>query len=103
MLKGLLALAPPTVPRLDQVGLDPTVLAFTACVSLVTGVLFGLVPALQASRTDLQATLSFGVSPTDPATYAAIAVLLASVALLACYVPARRATRVNPAVALRYE
>jgi putative ABC transport system permease protein len=56
-LRALLALAPPSVPRLDAVALDGRVLALTLGLSMVTGVIFGLVPLLQAWRLDPQATL----------------------------------------------
>jgi len=65
------------------------------------GIAVGLGLALAASR--LVASLLYGVGATDAATYAAVAALLAALALLACWLPARRATRVDPMVALRAE
>jgi len=67
----------------------------------VIGVAFGVIATLGATR--LISSMIFGVSPYDPLTFVAVAAILSIVALLACYIPARRAMKVDPMMALRYE
>ena len=68
---------------------------------VLTGAAAGLIGAIIIGQ--LMASLLYGVRPTDPVTFAVVALLLIGVAALACYLPARRAMNVDPMVALRYE
>jgi len=67
----------------------------------VAGLIAGIAAGVMLAR--FLSSLLYGIKPADPATFGVISLLLAGCALLACYVPARRATRVDPMVALRYE
>ena len=67
----------------------------------IAGVTLGLAGAFGLTR--VMTGLLFEVSPTDPVTFTLIALLLTAVSLLACFIPARRATKVDPMIALRYE
>jgi ABC-type antimicrobial peptide transport system permease subunit len=67
----------------------------------LVGVAIGVVAALGLTR--LMTRMLFDVVPTDPLTFSAVAVVLCAVGVLACFIPARRAAKVDPMVALRYE
>jgi macrolide transport system ATP-binding/permease protein len=70
-------------------------------VVISVGLIFGLAISLVGTR--LIATMFFGVKPSDPLTFALVVLFLAAIALFACWIPARRATRIDPLVALRHE
>ena len=81
-----------------------TLLGAFAAVALLlalVGVASGLAGSLALTR--LLAGMLYGVTPTDPATFASVSLLLVAAALAACFFPARRATRVDPMIALRCE
>ncbi|MFZ0819933.1 MAG: ABC transporter permease [Candidatus Acidiferrales bacterium] len=70
-------------------------------VLILAGIAVGVVASIALTR--FLSSMLFGVAPTDPATFAVVAILLVSTAALACWIPARRAMRVDPMVALRHE
>jgi ABC-type antimicrobial peptide transport system permease subunit len=76
------------------------VIAKTLRVALI-GIALGIIGSLVAAK--WIASLLFGTAPTDPATFVGVILLLSAVGFIAGYIPARRATKVDPLVALRYE
>jgi putative ABC transport system permease protein len=72
-----------------------------AVVLVAAGIGLGLVTALAVTR--LLSTMLIGVAPYDPVTFVSVASVLVVVALVACFLPARRAARLDPSIALRYE
>jgi putative ABC transport system permease protein len=84
-----------------QVGNVMRLVMKSGLVITIIGVVIGLGGAFALTR--LMSSLLFGVEPTDMATFAAVSVCLLVIALAACYIPARRATKVDPLQALRYE
>jgi putative ABC transport system permease protein len=72
-----------------------------ATVAIIIGLALGVVASIGLTR--LLTKFLYGVTPLDPATFVAAPMFLFVIAIVACYLPARRATRVDPIVALRYE